>query len=117
LHVNVYAKSNCNQIENEGCGLFTSTSNLSEELDEDFTLQVYPNPNNGFFFVEFTQQETADVTFNFYDPLGKLINSETIINTKLILKEFNLPTLQNGVIIMNIKSKNINISRKVIIQN
>jgi len=92
-------------FENEMCGQFSTASNSILESEKESTPKVYPNPNNGIFTIKYSEQETTDITIDFFDPLGKLIKSESFLNTKSIHKEFNLSSNDNGILIMVITSK------------
>ena len=102
-------------IEDEGCGQITPTSNPNRELNVESTSTISPNPNKGIFTVQYSQQETADISIDFYNALGNLIKSDTIINSKSFHKEFIFSAARSGVLIMVITSKGIVHSRKIII--
>lgn len=102
-------------IENEVCEQITSTSNPNPELSVESISTISPNPNNGIFTVQYSQRETADISIDFFNSLGNLIKSETILNSNSFHKEFDLSAVQSGVLIMVITSKSIVHSRKIII--
>lgn len=76
------------------------------EHQED-RLKIYPNPTNGLFTVSIA---TENALISITDPLGRLI-----IKRELKDKSTNIELEENGVYIINVKTNQGTISRKLII--
>jgi hypothetical protein len=83
------------------------TSALKSNASASNALIVYPNPSNGLFTLDVTGFSKDDFTISVYDVNGKLILTEK--NAKTI----DLTGLNNGIYTLNIKSANLNITKKL----
>jgi len=82
-------------------------------VDETIKPSIYPNPNNGTFFVNINSKQGESGTIDIYSITGKLIGSYNSTNK---ITQINKPELSNGVYIINTKI-NQNCQRvKLIIQ-
>lgn len=92
-----------------------SSCSLSISEEELYTyINVYPNPNNGEFFIKkasFINLEKAVV----YDISGRLISTHDI-SDGLNIKTINLQSISNGVYFLNIHSDTAVITKKIIIK-
>ncbi|MBC8645453.1 T9SS type A sorting domain-containing protein [Flavobacterium lindanitolerans] len=75
----------------------------------DSEIKLYPNPNNGQFQLDFAG-ENADITV--FDSLGKNILSKKVASQEVI----DLGNAQKGIYIIQIKSGNSTVSKKVAIK-
>lgn len=66
---------------------------ISEMEKEDY-FSVFPNPNNGKFFIESKIGIISDLEIKIYNPLGEFLFSSTFINTKT---EIDLTEFSNGI--------------------
>lgn len=80
-----------------------STTALNSEI------KLYPNPNNGQFQLDFAG-ENADITV--FDSLGKSILTKKVASQEVI----DLGNAQKGIYIIQIKSGNTTVSKKVAIK-
>ncbi len=62
------AELNCFEEVNPGCGGLRIASGL---IENDNSLEVFPNPTNGKIKVSFTIEKDENVWFNLYDTQGK----------------------------------------------
>jgi hypothetical protein len=104
------------------CQYLTKVFNLPGEIptnieDKGTTstspLLLYPNPNNGSFFIRFHSNDENNHQIELYSATGKLID---------IYKSFSNPTqiinsnLSEGVYLINTQSKGINSTTRMIIK-
>lgn len=91
---------------------------LSEEVPSIFSLgQNYPNPFNPTTKIKFTIPENSNVTLNIHDVTGKIIATPLSGNLSpgIYEYEFNATSLSSGIYFYTLKSKNFQITKKMII--
>lgn len=93
-------------------GEFPTSVPNSSGFTNDF-LTLYPNPNNGSFYIKVNSSQENSITFDLYTIDGRLIN-EFKSNNKLINISNN--SLPEGIYILQSQSKNINYRNKVLIK-
>jgi 23S rRNA U2552 (ribose-2'-O)-methylase RlmE/FtsJ len=77
-------------------------------------VNLYPNPNNGQFSIEFVnpiQNEKSEVIIS--DMSGKQVYSSQL-SREDVLKHFDLSDIQAGMYIMMIRDKGIIVTKKFI---
>jgi uncharacterized repeat protein (TIGR02059 family) len=92
---------------------FVVGENVKYDANSDI-VNLYPNPNNGQFSVEFAnplQSETSEIIIS--DLSGKQVYNEPISNEE-ILKHFDLSDIKSGMYVMMIKNKEISFTKKFI---
>ncbi len=79
----------------------TSNKNVN---GESIAMQVYPNPNNGIFLLEYQLEGQAALAFELYDVAGKLVWQEQVDAqaSGLYSKLFNMD-LENGIYTLKMK--------------
>lgn len=80
--------------------------NSGQVLDElvvsdqnNFNLKLYPNPNNGSFTIDFSNEISTEAKALVYNSLGTLISEEKIDNNKTL---FDLTDQPNGIYFVKI---------------
>ncbi|MBX2871520.1 MAG: thrombospondin type 3 repeat-containing protein [Saprospiraceae bacterium] len=91
-----------------------------EELKEEQELVIYPNPNNGKFYLQWDASESAtSVQLQILDPLGREHHKLALPTSKL--KHSGVPidvqTLPKGMYLIRLILGDRQISRKVLIQD
>ena len=82
------------------------------EKSEYFNL--YPNPNNGRFTVDFTSLADADIfTVTVVDLIGKTVYREELSKDEST-RQFDLSHLKNGIYVLMISAKQILLTQKFI---
>jgi parallel beta-helix repeat protein len=79
-------------------------------------INLYPNPNNGHFSIEFInppQNEKSNILVT--DLAGKEVYNGTVLKEET-LKQFDLSKFKSGIYVMTIKDKEILVMKKIIIQ-
>lgn len=96
-----------------------STQGVSdvEELKEDFNVNLYPNPAFDALYVELNLETASDIDLNLYNNMGQLISQEKKAKAISGVHNLTLDThdLYPGIYYLSIKSKDKELTRKVII--
>lgn len=98
--------------------VFGLPGELPTSIDEEFidygiNPVLYPNPNNGSFFIDFQSNVEDFSTMDLYSTSGKHISTYKS-NEKITF--ISNPGLSNGIYFITTKSKGINRSKKLIIE-
>ncbi len=89
-----------------------SVTILDINITEEKIISIYPNPNNGTFYVEFPDNE--NYTIQIYDILGnKMYEQEDVIEKTLIGNE----RLKSGLYFVKAFSKNNIFTKKILVGN
>ena len=78
--------------------------------NEQFSFEIYPNPNNGFFTLN--PKNDAIWTMELYDSYGKLIKTKTIKGSN----QLDFSDLSKGLYLVSLISDNTKLSKKLIIE-
>lgn len=86
------------------------------ELNNDFMFAVYPNPNNGIFFVGFDGLERDNYSLKIINSIGKLVYDETITDfIGIYSKEMNFENLAKGIYFIHLNNSTSKVVKKVIV--
>jgi hypothetical protein len=83
------------------------------ELNQDFEINVYPNPTSGFIYLSLPTSNKETYILTLYDNTGKRISINEISNSQASLYVGNLSI---GIYLLNIKSRMINKTVRIIIE-
>jgi hypothetical protein len=105
------------------CGRDTTTQNVNvtigstSVLDAVNRMQLYPNPNNGQFTLEFDQQQAQSLQLVVRDMQGRQVYQE-VINSPLgsYRHELDLRELASGVYYLSLEQGNRRSQRRLVIQ-
>ena len=87
------------------------------EFTENLNIKLYPNPSNGSFSIEMNSEETQDIEFQILSINGKIVWNEIYRNqTGKRIYPVNIEGKANGIYILNIKTKNGQVNKRLIIQ-
>ena len=76
-------------------------------------IQVYPNPNNGKFAIEFNGFENETITYKITNPLGQTIHTGSEKLNNNLIKDFDFSDLRKGVYIISIDNSVNTIIRQI----
>ncbi|WP_100611203.1 zinc-dependent metalloprotease [Confluentibacter lentus] len=97
----------------------TQTDTLTNPIIEETIIgvKVFPNPNNGNFWVAFNSETNNDVTMTLFDIRGRLVFSSVYANLGgNFREEINPIGLKSGMYILTINDGNIATKQKIIIE-
>ncbi len=90
----------------------SSSSGFNEISDKNSEIKLFPNPaKNAFTIIIDNAEVNSEVLI--YNIMGKLVKSELLQNKQ---KKINIDNLNNGIYIIEIKSKNKTQTQKLIIE-
>lgn len=89
------------------------TANKNEPWDSQNTLSLYPNPNNGSFYIKIHSNNNNSQMIDLYSTDGKLIDSYKSTGN---LTHINNLGLSEGIYLINSRFKGINSTTKMIIK-
>jgi hypothetical protein len=110
-------------VATNSCGSDTTTQTVdmgSVSIDNILNtyIQVYPNPNNGEFFVEFSELSLEDVRIKMSSLDGKVVAYEELGQVNGVrTHKMSLPAnLAKGVYILNVTSNKGTLSKRLMIE-
>lgn len=108
-----YGKANAYGMIKEAIVL----SGLNEATNQDITtLNIYPNPGNGSFWVEFEAIKSGNTQIMFCDITGKTIFESLQPNTNGLNKfEVKQTDLTPGIYILKLKVNGVEVNRRLVI--
>jgi subtilisin family serine protease len=83
-----------------------------ERIKNDDSIQVYPNPSNGYF--ELYIDDNTYSRLQVIDVLGKIVYSEELSSNEM-RKNLNLSSLKNGIYTLRLMSSNYSVQTKLLI--
>lgn len=93
--------------------LITSTASVAEQSAKNTLFNLFPNPASDVVTLNFIQNISADMTLNIYNVNGELISSKLLQQNQ---KQINIGDLNSGIYLVEIKSKGLTESQKLVIQ-
>jgi hypothetical protein len=85
------------------------------EIASEEGILVYPNPTDGRFFVEFSQELDTEVTLEILDNTGRVINQEVFPPYYLIFEEYNLNEGSPGIYFIRIYDNSSQVVKKLLL--
>ncbi|MFN7015019.1 MAG: T9SS type A sorting domain-containing protein, partial [Bacteroidia bacterium] len=98
--------------DNNGCSntdaIVVTFSTCAGDKEEEMNnyISLYPNPNNGIFFIDVISQSNS-IEINLVDVTGKVIYSEIVNSGNIARKQLDLKTQPAGIYMLVVKSDNI----------
>jgi len=88
-----------------------------EGVENSTKFDIYPNPAENEFFVEFNSPESDDFSILIYDMIGKTVLSKEYTSVNGLNKlKVNCEPLDKGVYLLQIRSRSGNFNQKIIIE-
>lgn len=93
------------------------TTGISGVSNAVYNVNVYPNPNNGQFNINFTMENAADIKISAYNLVGQQVFERTIENfSGAYTQEMDMSGLAKGVYTIHFETGTTKINRKVVVQ-
>ncbi len=90
---------------------------ISEQYDNIYTFNIYPNPANGIFNLQFSSHAVNHLDITIVDVLGNVVLSESINNfTGDLVKSFDLSSMPDALYLIKLSSEDYYASRKLLIE-
>lgn len=113
----VYINSHFMAITNSGKILsneYIASVGINQIVLDDSSIKIFPNPASDFVSVQFDNPSEASVTISIFNANGALIKSELITDGA---QTFNIQDLNGGVYIVEIKTSEFSVTKRLVIQN
>jgi len=81
----------------------STVTSISDPLEQDLALEVYPNPVNDILILEVKSNELQDLAFELYDASGKLIKKQ---NKENVQTAISMGGLKPGVYFLRVTNQN-----------
>ena len=102
--------------DDNGC---SATSNMVTGLGdwvEKLEMTIFPNPNNGTFFLQLNGQVAATFTLSIVDLLGREISRQTVQAGNTSIVEINAGEISSGIYHVVLKNENYFGTHKIVIE-
>jgi hypothetical protein len=86
---------------------------MIKEINSNSSITIYPNPASDIVTMNIDNTDKADLTLNIYNIIGALVKSEIIKQNQ---QQINVGDLDNGIYMIEIKSKEWIENQKLIIK-
>lgn len=117
IHTIIYTYSDANGCEDSAEETIEVISTIGiDDLVNNISFNIYPNPNNGTLFVDIKSKENKELNISFYNQLGVKMKSVNIAVANTHKSEFDIKEFAQGVYFVSIKGEKINFVRKIIVQ-
>ena len=95
---------------------FDVTVNQSTGIEtlESYGIEIYPNPSDGIFYIDISGKENGPVQVEIVNMVGKVVYNKEFISTEKL--EINASTLNIGMYLLRVSSKNHTYTKQVIIK-
>jgi hypothetical protein len=88
-------------------------TSVPEKISENIIFNLYPNPANDAFIIKNIKTDTKGLILNIYDITGAKVKSVTMKQNQ---QKINIGDLNNGIYVVEIKSKEWTENQKLIIR-
>lgn len=105
-----------NGVNNQDWTIYVTIETGIQEISNDFSMVVYPNPGNEYFIVEISAETNSDFSISIYNMSGQLIHSEIFSNQSNILYRYDCSNLAKGVYYIKATASDRIQIKKVILQ-
>ncbi len=96
---------------------FENTTLGLEEIVLEEQLSLFPNPTRfGKLYLSYNRMKGIDLNLNFYNILGQNVMNKQLSAVETIENEIDVSKLSSGVYLVEISSKNLKITKKLIIE-
>lgn len=101
-------------FDDTSCSPISSTQ--KNELENNFEFNIYPNPNDGNFTVQFQQPYFSKAVLSLYNSMGQIIFEKKIDVHNTLTFPVNRNELKKGIYYLNVRSNQGLFSKKLVVQ-
>jgi len=94
----------------------STTVTLNSETFGLTDFNLYPNPNNGNFTVQFSSETSNDVNINVHDLRGREVYTKSFQNNGLFNQELQLNNVSSGIYLVTVQDGNRKEVKKIIVE-
>lgn len=95
--------------------IWDPTYNGIAAIDVSTSINIYPNPNNGTFTIDFALENTNDIaTIEIYNTQGQMVYMKTVV-VGYTSENLNWENAENGVYIVRIHSNDFIANKRIVI--
>jgi hypothetical protein len=92
------------------------TSNIEQvRIPNPKPFSVFPNPATEIIFVELSAFEGKDVELHIIDQLGRVVQSQAILQVDNVPQTMNIATLENGFYMLEMQSEGVKRTAKIVV--
>ena len=88
----------------------------NNNLEQQVSLEIFPNPNEGQFFIEGNLRDQQDVEIQVYDVLGRIVFSKKLEGILKLKEALNLEGIEDGNYFVKIMLENGEVISKKILK-
>jgi hypothetical protein len=85
--------------------VINSTSSITDAVNANNVVSIYPNPNNGMVKLKLMETANADVTVKVYNIMGVLAKTLTLNHKDLTEKQLDLTSFASGVYLVQVETE------------
>lgn len=108
-----FATMRSSSITTDGQVYYTNVATSVKNIDNEFDLNIFPNPNNGQFEINYSYLTNHKTEVKVLDVLGKVVYQTELSNNKALI---DLNTQSPGIYYVVLKSENKLITKKIVIE-
>lgn len=94
---------------------YSSTSDLSELLNNESNFTIFPNPSNEFIAIQVNGLVPNNITLNLFNSKGELVRTAQIAQGSTIWY-LDIKTLYSGIYLLKMTENTASITKKIVIE-
>lgn len=110
------AAANNGTLNSFGVNICSRTETLGSESFGLQDFNIYPNPNNGNFKIEFNSNSNNDIKVVLHDIRGREIFNKSYQNSGLFNQDIQLNQVQSGIYIVSVLDGERKEVRKIVVE-
>lgn len=94
--------------------VITGTKELN--TNNELALEVYPNPNNGKFYIDLSMTKNQDVSLQVFDVLGRVVLDRKLNSVVSFKQEITVPENASNIYFVKVYGKDFSEVKKVLVR-
>lgn len=100
---------------------YFSTNTVVTEIDKqettNFSVEVFPNPNNGDFILSVINPELIDWNYSITNALGQIIKTSSFKNSQAEMNTISMKDCSDGIYFIDVQNGSTQTIKKIMIQH